>query len=1182
MTDFVNLHVHTSYSILDSLITPKELFAKVKELGQTAVAITDHGSLASAWTALKASKSAGVKLIIGCEMYFVNDVNNKEERFRHIILLAKNAVGYKNLLTLNKEGFDNMAVFAKRVFPLIDWNLLEKYSEGLICLTSCSSGILSQLLMSKKFDEAEIALDKLVKIFGRDNLGLEVQANTLKRNANYYHDAIEQTFVNHQIIKLAKKYDLRAVATTNAHYIKKEDADVHNVLLAIGSHQPIYSNFRLKYDCPDFYIKTGDEVKSFFERSYKDYASTLCENSVFFANLCEEPKWIDPKFSNASGKELPEFPVKDEPDYQEFLTWVDANIPHLKHLEQDKLFLRFRCEKYFETRVANRVDPKLLPEYHARIEEELEVFEFHGFSSYMLIVADFIEFGRSQNVPIAPGRGSIGGSLVGYLLGIHQADPVKYNLIFARFHNKEKSSFPDIDTDFASSGRDLVFDYINKKYGTEYVAHVSNMNTITPKVYSKDLARSCEFGGSKENATKIGASISDILPAEIHSIDSALENVPIFAEYAKRYPELKSCAAINGKPRAWSTHAAGIVISKRPLAGLVPIRRDKDGMIAIEYDKDQAEENGLVKIDLLGSTTLDIVETTLKLIKQAGKEPPSYPLDYDVYDKPTYDLISNGDTYGVFQLGTSAGTIDLCKSIKPKNLNDISYINALARPSARDMRKKFIQVKNGEKTFSLLHPKLGRAFNNTFGFGLYEESLFFLAQDIAGWSLHSADRLRKLTKEKGKNPKKAEEWRQEFIEDSVKNGVQRIIATRIWDEVISLFSGYGFNSSHSIFYSMIGYTTAYLKAHFPIEFLLANLMYEVHSNTKDAKANIAKIKKEIRARKVKILPPDLNKSQMSYTMTSDSELLTGFDALRSVKNIESIDDIISKRPFTSFLDFMSRIDSKKVKSNTIRALACSGCLDFFKIPRHLIYLYCQDYRKKLQTWMKRHDITKEEFIYPWPTEKNWTIPELYALEKFYLGEAFICGKKNAYDDFFKNNNVLLADLKKKENKTKFDSLKVEVKGHFEFKIKKAGPLMGKPMVKALVEDISNDQCVLTIFPDAWEDIQAKLKKIDKSAVFEEGVALHLSGSVNIYEDDFGIAINALRGIRLAPRKPENLEAKKIKFNRRKKGDIEDLLLDEQNENLVFDDLLEETEDFLYDIGAIEIEESEEDNDKEKE
>ncbi len=1156
MIDFVSLHNQTSYSILDSIISVKDLFNKAKNIGHSAIAITDHGSICGAWEGLKASKDTGVKLIIGCECYFVNDASNVDGKFRHLILLAKNAVGYKNLLTINKLAFDQGFNTGKKVYPLVDWKLLEKYKDGLICLTACGNGIISQLLMNKKFDEANETLLKLKTLFD-ENLGLEIQPNNMKRGHNIYNDEIDQQFLNRKLIDLGKKYNIKVVPACNAHYLNKEDADVHDTLLAIGSGQPKYSNFRLKYPTPEFYLKTGDEVFSFFSRNYgEEYAKEICDNTIYFANMCEFPDWIDPKFSNPTGKELPIFPVKDELNYIEFCDWSKNISENIKTLDEDKLYLRFLCENQLKLMNLSQDD---FEKYNLRLIEELEVIEFHGFSSYMLIVADFINWARKNNIAVGDGRGSVGGSLIGYLLDIHQADPIKYNLIFARFHNKEKSSFPDIDVDFAPSGRARVQEYLKKKYGEDHVAHVSNINTITPKVYVRDIARSCELGGSKEAAVKIGNDVAGCIPSEIHSINDAINKIPLFAEYCKVYPEFLKYKDISGKFRALATHAGGIIISARPLTGLVPLRKDKDGSLSVEYDKDKAEENGLVKIDTLGLSTLDIIGETFNLIKEAGKECPPVKLNYEEYDKKTYDLITNGDTFCVFQLGTSSGTIDLCRRIKPININDLANINALARPSAREMRNDFIKTRNGDKEMSLLHPNLARAFNSTYGFGLYEECLMYLAQDIAGWNLHSADRLRKLTKEKGKNPKKAEQWRSEFISDSVKNGIKEIIAQRIWDEVVSLFQGYGFNVSHAILYSMIGFKTAYLKAHFPVEFLLANLMAEVKSAAPDAKGNIAKIKKELKQHKVKILPPNINSSKLSYNI-ADNKLLTGLDAIKFVGD-DAIKDIIEKRPFNSFFDFMARVDSRKVRANSIQALACSGALDSFKIPRKLIHLYCSDYRKKLQVWLKKHDPSKEEFIYPWPSEPDWKLSELYALEQYYLAESFVCKPSDAYGQFFKDRHATIYELKKTENKTKLSPIKVIVKDFYEFPVKKASSkYYGKSMAKVTVEDKNGDQCSCTIFTDQWQLIQTRIKEINKKAIFDVGLAISFAGTTNIYEDEIGIILNDLYDISIIPEVPADLKPKKVNLKEAKS---------KSNEAQT---LLEEIEENLYDRGLIDLDE----------
>jgi DNA polymerase III subunit alpha len=1171
MTDFVSLHNQTEFSILDSLNTPKGLIKRAKELGQKAVALTDHGTLAGAWDAWKASKDAGVKLIIGCECYFQDDASNVSEKFRHIVLLAKNAVGYRNLLTLNKKGFDQSSFVGKRVYSVLDWKLLEKHAEGLICLTACGNGIISQLLMNGKRDDAEKTLLRLKNLFG-DNLGIEVQPNNMKRGSNIFNDEIDQNFLNRELTKLGKKHDVRVVAACNAQYLTKEEAPVHDAFLAIGAHQPIYSNYRLRYPEHEFYLKTGDEVKDFFTRTYKDDAQTFVDNSIYFADMCEVPAWIDPKFSNPTGKELPVFPVKDEPDYLMFRKWVADQSLDIQLLDEDKLYLRYRCATQFNSRVKDLNDSNR-EEYQKRLVEELDVIEFHGFSSYMLIVADFIDWARKHEIAVGEGRGSVGGSLIGYLLGIHQADPIKYGLIFARFHNKEKSSFPDIDTDFAPSGREKVQNYLRQKYGEDHVAHVSNVNTITPKVYVKDIARVCELGGSKEDAVRIGNEVADCIPAEIHSIDDALTKVPLFAEYAKKYPEFEKYKDICGKYRAWSTHAGGIIISARPLTGLVPLRKDKDGALAIEYDKDKAEENGLVKMDTLGLSTLDIIGQTMQLIKAAGKEVPKV-ISYDEYDQPAYDVISGGDTFCVFQLGTSGGTIDLCRRIKPKSVNDISYVNSLARPSARDMRNDFIATKDGRKQFSLLHPNLGRAFNNTFGFGLYEESLMYLAQDVAGWSLHSADRLRKLTKEKGKNPKKAQEWRAEFIRDSVKNNVPETIAQRIWDEVVDKFQGYGFNMSHSILYSMTSYKTAWLKAHFPVEFLMANLMAEVKSNAPDARSNIEKIKKEIRKRRVKIISPDINKSQLVYTIEDGNKLITGLDAIKFV-GADAIKDIIEKRPFTSFFDFMCRVSSKAVRANSIQALAACGALDSFKLPRKQMFLYCSDYRKKLQVWLKKHDPVKDQFFYPYPAEPEWNVQELYALEQYYLGESFICRPAVAYGDFFKDEHATVQDIKRSKDKANINSIKGIIRDYFEFRVKKeTSRYYGKSMIKAVLEDKNGEQCTLTIFPDRWEMVQKRIGELTKKVEFSTGVAFHFSGNTNNYEDDMGIILDQLFNVALPPSVPGDLKAKKINLKEAKAKLFGPLEPEKPRDP---QEILDQIEDVLYDEGLIDLDEEPEDD-----
>ena len=450
-----------------------------------------------------------------------------------------------------------------------------------------------------------------------------------------------------------------------------------------------------------------------------------------------------------------------------------------------------------------------------------------------------------------------------------------------------------------------------------------------------------------------------------------------------------------------------------------------------------------------------------------------------------------------------------------------------------------------------------------------KNSLMYLAQDVAGWSLHSADRLRKFTKEKGKNPKKAQEWRAEFIKDAVNNNVNEAIAKRIWDEVVDKFQGYGFNMSHSVLYSMTSYKTAYLKAHYPIEFLMANLMAEVKSNAPDAKGNIEKIKKELRKHRVKIVPPDINKSQLVYTIEDGNRLVTGLDAIKFVGE-DAIKDIIAKRPFKDFFDFMRRVSSKTVRANSIQALAACGALDSFKLPRKMMFLYCSDYRKKLQVWLKKHNPTLEEFIYPWPVEPDWSVQELYALEQYYLGESFICKPAIAYSSFFKDDHATVYDIKKSKDKSNIGSIKGIVRDFFEFRVKKeTSKYYGQPMIKAVLEDKNGDQVTLTIFSDRWKVVKERIQEINKKAEFGIGIALHFSGNTNNYEDEMGIILDQLFNIALSPALPDDLKAKKINL-KEAKSKLSNKENDEKPKSP--QEILDQIEDNLYDEGLIDLEE----------
>ncbi len=1544
MQDFVNFHTHTTYSIMNSLIKPSELFKTVKELGQSAIAVTDMATLAGAWDCLQYSKEAGIKLIMGCEFYFVDDLadTTNTTRLRHLILLAKNHQGYKNLLLANKLANDNHIVAFKKVIPRIDWKILEQVQEGLICTTACCSGILSQLLSSRQNEKAKEQAQRLKDIFG-PNLALELQTNHLKNpTPNAYRDYCDQDSLNRSLFLIAKDLDIKVIPTTDAHFLTPDQSEAHDVLNAIGSGQPIKSKARLKYT-EDFCLKSREEVVNFFSRWQNLYGDpeVLCDNTLFFSEMCEEPKWIDPKYSKPTGGlawELPIFPVQNQPDYDSFKIWKDNS--NLTNKPDDAAYLKFLCELGLKEK--NLSDNQ---DYLDRLNKELQVLEIRNLCSYMLIVYDFIKWARDHYIPTGPGRGcltgttqvltahgfknldkieigelvythlgklqkvlntfkyevnesllkiktnhsfnditltsdhkvygcrakstdqykptwimakdlsindllympfpqisnvdfvyndfelnedflyflgrwvgngwfyhhpregyqtgvtfnsedqigihkiselltnlgynvkltkhktkklvqlkvhnlnlqeklkkifpdyksssntkhlpiffrklsynqlkilikglissdrsiecgkdyirenidttsyrlaleckeallylkipssihtrpeytlgkyvcktsyklkfrgiftekskdnsfqegyyckirdittgavqensvydlqvendtsyltsnyavhnSVAGSLVAYSIDIHEADPIKYGLIFERFYNLEKIAMSDIDVDIAASGRDQIKEYLRQKYGEDHVAHVSNVNTMTPKVYARDIARVFEFGGDRKTAVVVGTKIADAIPAEYNTIEEALDKASLFREFAesKDYGALKKFSKfLGGKAKAWSTHAGGLIISDRALTEIVPLRKDKDGNIAVEYEKERIEANGLVKMDILGLETLDIIKNTYNLIITSGKTPPSLKLNYDDNDSATYDLISSGDTFCVFQLGESAGTIDLCKKLQPKCMEDLAAITALARPGVpKEFRNQFIEAKFSGKKPTYLHPCLARSLDKTYGIPIFDECMLTLGADVAGWDLNQSDRLRKFIKDKGKHPEKDRKLKEDFIKSTIENGIETTMAAKLWEELFANFNAYLFNKAHAITYSFISYHTAYLKAHYPLEFLTANLMSEVNSNAKSAADNIAKIKDEIRRCQVKILPPDVNKSELTYKIIDNNTLLTGLDSLKFIGK-DAIPELIAKRPFTSFKEMLTKVDGKKVRVPSVLALAASGCLDSFNMSRQQMYLYAADYKKKLAVWNKKQKKAPKKtkkgqlslnldseciptFNYPWPEDQNdWTAPEKYAMETYYLGEGLSGNLKEIYPGFFDNRALNFSKLPIvyteeycKNNSDFFNQIPISaengtieaiIKNYFEFKVKKEGSkIFGETMAKVVLEDPYGNMIGMTVFPKKLIHFQKRLKELGGKVKLEPGTVIHCSGYINWYEGELSILFDDLKKCASSPPMPSDLKPRKVSMSiagssRKKSKEIDP------------EEFLEEVEDELIEEGLADYE-----------
>lgn len=821
MQKFVNLHGHTLGSVLDAIISPDELFAKAKEIGYKAMAITDHGNMSQIWAAYKASKKHGVKLIPGNEIYFVEDLADPKAKRRHLVLLASNAVGYRNLCRVTYEGFLNSVTVMGKQFPRVDAAILEKYKEGITATSACGGSIIAAHLYAGDTTGADRHAQIFSKIYG-DRFYIELQPHMLSRGT------FDQVTLNNMLKTLAERLNIKMVTTCDSHYLTAEDEKYHDMVLAISAKKALSDVNRHRYvssipcvackgagescldcggtgigeiiPCPEFYLKTEEEVRSFFSAQYSpEFAEQLIENTSIIADQCEPPTYLEP-----DGERLPTFDMKmieGCSDAAEFKVWLEEKEAR-KAISIDNAFLRFRVARQYREYTKDFTKEKQ-KEYWKRLEAELDILENRGFCSYMLMVADAIDWAHRNDVWIGTARGSAGSSLIAFFLGIHKLDPMPYGLIFERFQNKERKQAPDIDTDVLSSGRDSLLAYMRERWGADYTAQITNVNRITPKVAIKDIAKSLEIGSTRSESFTLAASITKQIPLkvtkpdgkiiEINTLELAKQYSPSLPQFLEDYPEVEDYAKkIIGLPRSWGIHAGGIVVSDRPLPDYVPMRRDNDGIISVHYDKYAVEEIGLVKIDMLGLDTIDVLRETYMAARRIGNNIPKFweiPED----DSRVYDMISRGDVLGLFQLEGST-LAKLCKPIKPKCIEDISLINALGRPGVdAEKRQQFIRRRNGTEKVKYAHPELEEIAKATLGISVYDEDLLKIASKIAGWSLSEADGLRKLTKLKEKGVDLAIKLEKKFVEDADKLGrVSKADAQMIWDVVIADYAKYGF------------------------------------------------------------------------------------------------------------------------------------------------------------------------------------------------------------------------------------------------------------------------------------------------------------------------------------------------------------------------------------------------------
>jgi DNA polymerase-3 subunit alpha len=882
MTKFTHLHTHSHYSLLDGLAKIDDLIARTKELGMDSIALTDHGVLYGAVEFYKKAKAAGIKPILGIETYVApRDRFSKEpgERYFHLILLAENDVGWKNLIKLitkaHLEGF-----YYK---PRIDKEILKEFHEGLIGLSACLSGEVNRLLLYKKYDEAKRVALEYREIFGPENFFLEI---------GHHPNIKEVTEIKDGIIQLSKETGIPLVATQDIHYLKPEDAEYHDILLAVQTGNRMGDDDRLTLRADDFSLTSPEDMAE----KFKDIPEAI-ENTAKIAERCN----VELRLYKI---QLPDFPKPDNETASEYLR---------EQLEQ-KIGLRFP---------ENADSPKI----RERLEYELGVIEKTGFADYFLIVADMISWAKNHGIAVGPGRGSSAGSLVAYILGITDIDPLEYGLLFERFLNPDRIQMPDVDVDFADNRRDEVVAYIREKYGTDHVAQIITFGTMAAKAAVRDVGRAMglTYGFCDQ--------IAKLIPFNL-KLQESIEKVPELAEFYEKNADarklLDAARHLEGVARHASVHACGTVISKEPLTNYLPLQlapQDKNNIIT-QFEMHSVEDLGLLKMDLLGLKNLTIIEETVRLIKETKGEDIKIS-ELPLNDKKTFELLRAGDTTGVFQL-EGGGMRRYLKDLKPTELEDIVAMISLYRPGPLDagMVPKYIMRKHGKEKVTYLHPKLEPILKKTYGIAVYQEQLMEIARTLAGFTFSEADTLRKAVGKKIKSL--LQEQSEKMVSGMVKNGIPPAKAKEIW-QWFEPFARYGFNRSHAACYAIIGYRTAYLKAHYPEEFMAGLLNAEVSDIDR-----ISVLIQEAKQSGLRILPPDINKSFINFTPEGE-KIRFGLLAIKNVGE-EITKSIIEERVrngiFKNFDDFLTRVQHKDLNKKSLESLIRAGALDSLGVERN--------------------------------------------------------------------------------------------------------------------------------------------------------------------------------------------------------------------------------------------------------
>lgn len=891
---FCHLHTHTEYSLLDGAASISKLIARVKELGMNSCAITDHGSMYGAADFYKEAKANGIHPVIGCEVYMAprtrfDKVHGIDNKTSHLILLAENQTGYKNLIKLVSKGHIEGFYYK----PRIDRELLKENCEGIIALSACLAGEIPKALLNGDYDGAKKTAEEYIEILGKDNYFLEIQD----------HGIADQKRIIPDIIKLSEELGVGLVATNDIHYLTKESAEYQDVLMCIQMEKKVDDPDRMKFETEEFYIKSPEEMAELFK-----YAPQAIENTQKIAERCK----VDFDFNT---RHLPSFDVPGGMDAFYYLNEL--------------------CLKGIKERYEN-VSDKL----YERLNYELSVIKNMGFVDYFLIVSDFISFAKNNGVMVGPGRGSAAGSLVSYCLGITNIDPIKYTLIFERFLNPERVSMPDIDIDFAPSGRQKVINYVVDKYGEEQVAQIVTFGTLKAKLAVRDVGRALDVPLSDVNR------VAKLIPFDPKmTLDRAME---LSAELKTAYesePKIKELIDISreleGLPRHAGTHAAGVVITSEPIVDYVPLQLNKENFVTTQFTKDTVEELGLLKMDFLGLRNLTVIENAVSIIEKThGIKIDIDKLDYD--KKEVYDLISSGNTDGVFQL-ESAGMQSFMTELRPDCLGDVIAGIALYRPGPMDQIPRYIHNKKHPEDVTYKHPLLKSILDETYGCMVYQEQVLEIVRVLAGYSLGKADSMRRVISKKKAEQMKVE--RQNFIYGSeadnipgcINNGIDEKTAIAIFDE-INDFANYAFNKSHAAAYAYIAYQTAYLKTFYPVEYMAALI------SSVDETDKINHYIANCMEMGIKRLPPDVNKSDDSFTVEGNG-IRFGLSAIKNVGRTV-IQNIMQEREkngeFKTFSDFIDRTAGRDMNKRMLEQLINCGAFDSMGIKRsQLLAVYAR-------------------------------------------------------------------------------------------------------------------------------------------------------------------------------------------------------------------------------------------------